>query len=520
MRRFQTITVAFTLALQAMPVSAFAEIQALPTVVKKLTPEVQLSQLDYELDWETARKLIPGLKVVQDKEVKNQIKIYGLVPADASIQSGMKFSFDYKQATKRLQVGLKVTGDVKRALEQRLSSGKACADTSADCISVSKLSTVGHVSWTGSGEDAAIHWSHHLRNTDPSLEGDLKEHDLKIQLKSDATLAQEELAKLKKEQEATLKLLNCPTCLNSKESIDKARAGLENLCGFAEQLQIDVEKITAKINDAEFKLLMDQAKKVKAEDALTLMADLRAMSSEQSDEKRQQQLARAYEQVAYSLYSSKSEDELTRASNLAEAASILEEAKGLNLNKDMQTRIKGDLERVKVEQESNELIPLAKEGLTQNIDLQERLKKIQEDYMQSCGARGSKEKCQYSSLLMTRAQEIQQMAVGEERRRYEEAMAPRNPISVGIAPQAGPFGAPSPGTRNWGAGAQGVPPMMQNFSAPISNPLSGFGMPSSMGTPAMPGLSGFGQGQAPSMMGGQTPQVNFFPSNSGFGQAR
>jgi hypothetical protein len=62
--------------------------------------------------------------------------------------------------------------------------------------------------------------------------------------------------------------------------------------------------------------------------------------------------------------------------------------------------------------------------------------------------------------------------------------------------------------------------MMQNFSAPISNPLSGFGMPSSMGTPAMPGLSGFGQGQAPSMMGGQTPQVNFFPSNSGFGQAR
>jgi hypothetical protein len=52
----------------------------------------------------------------------------------------------------------------------------------------------------------------------------------------------------------------------------------------------------------------------------------------------------------------------------------------------------------------------------------------------------------------------------------------------------------------------------------------GFGMPSAMGsglgTGSMPALSGFGQGQAPSMMGGQTPQVNFFPSNSGFGQAR
>ncbi len=570
MRRFQTITVAFALALQAMPVSAFADMKpaqkAAPKSVQELvdndpiikgilassqqpaqpaasspapvaataTPPAQTSKFSlrpFELSWEDAKRLIPGLEVVQSGE---QIKIYGLIPSNDAIKKGMSFSIKSDPASKRVRVGLEVSAWVKRELEAR-AAGNKCTEESADCQSISESGLSG-VSWSAQDQDAEVHWSHHERRTDPTLVGAVKEHDLKIRLKSKASLEKEELARIEKEQKEKIKLLNCPTCLTSETKIEEAKQALSSLTGVADQLKLDVEKITLKIEDAELKLLLEQAKKVKPEEAQALMDKLRSFDTDKDDSKRQEQLARAYEQIAHALYSSKSEDDSARAGYLSEAESILEEAKSLKLSKDMEKRIKSDLERVKVEQESNELIPLAKAGISQNTELQERLKKVQESYMRSCygirqagsmtmqsGVKMDQEgsdKCQRATLLMERAQEIHQMAVSEEVKRQQDVvMNAQNPMNAGSAAQGGPFSARPGMSRGFGPGAG----PQQGLGAPM-NAQGGFGMPSAMGsglgTGSMPALSGFGQGQAPSMMGGQTPQVNFFPSNSGFGQAR
>ncbi len=566
MRRFQSITVAFALALQAVPVSAFAQAQApaqsqrakafddainndpliksilassqQPTqaaasapapVAASATQPAQTSKLSlrpYELSWEEAKRLIPGLEVVQSGD---QIKIYGLIPSSAEIKKGMTFSIKADPASKRVRVGLEVSAGVKRELETRAASSK-CTEESADCQSISESGLSG-VSWTAQDQDAEVHWSHHERRTDPTLVGALKEHDLKIRLKSKATLEKEELARIEKEQKDKLKLLNCPTCLTSESKIEEAKQALSSLTGVADQLKLDVEKITLKIEDAELKLLLEQAKKVKPEEAQALMEKLRTFDTDKDDSKHQEQLARAYEQIAHALYSSKSEDDSVRAGYLSDAESILEEAKSLKLSKDMEKRIKSDLERVKVEQESNELIPLAKAGITQNTDLQERLTKVQEGYMRSCyGVRqaGSmtmqtgvkmdqegSEKCLRATLLMERSKEILQMAVNEEVKRQQEVFVnTQMPTTAGNAAQGGPFSV-RPGMPQGFAPSAGFP---QGMGAPMTA-QPGFGMPSSMGTRTMPGLSGFGQGQAPSMMGGQTPPTNLFPAGSGFSSA-
>lgn len=567
MRRFQTITVAFALALQAMPVSAFAGTQAPaqsqrakafddainndPTINSIISGSQQPAQASsaapastqaassskvsvrpIELSWEDAKRLIPGLEVIQSGD---QIKIYGLIPSSEEIKKGMTFSIKKDAASNKVRVGLTVTSLVMYGLDRRASSNELCSEFSSDCQSISE-SGLGGVSWPIQDLDAEVNWSHHERRTDPTLVGALKEHDLKIRLKSKATLEKEELARIEKEQKEKIKLLNCPTCLTSETKIEEAKQALSSLTGVADQLKLDVETITLKIEDAELKLLLEQAKKVKPEEAQALMDKLRSFDTDKDDSKRQEQLARAYEQIAHALYSSKSEDESARAGYLSEAESILEEAKSLKLSKDMEKRIKSDLERVKVEQESNELIPLAKAGISQNTELQERLKKVQESYMRSCYAirqagsmtlqsgvkmdQEGSEKCQRATLLMERAQEIHQMAVNEEVKRQQEVFVNAQiPMNAGSAAQGGPFSARPGMTRGFGpsAGPQ------QGLGAPMSA-QGGFGMPSAMGsglgTGSMPALSGFGQGQAPSMMGGQAPQVNFFPSNSGFGQAR
>ena len=565
MRRFQTITVAFALALQAMPVSAFADmnpakkaapksfqerVDSDPTILKAIadsqkpaqpaasspapvaataTPPAQTSKLSlrpFELSWEDAKRLIPGLEVVQsDKD----IKIYGLIPSSAEIKKGMNFSIKADPASKRVRVGLEVSAWVKRELEAR-AAGNKCTEESADCQSISESGLSG-VSWSAQDLDAEVHWSHHERRTDPTLVGAVKEHDLKIRLKSKATLEKEELARLEKEQKEKIKLLNCPTCLTSETKIEEAKQALSSLTGVADQLKLDVEKITLKIEDAELKLLLEQAKKVKPEEAQALMDKLRSFDTDKDDSKRQEQLARAYEQIAHALYSSQSEDESSRAGYLSEAESILEDAKSLKLSKDMEKRIKSDLERVKVEQESNELIPLAKAGISQNTELQERLKKVQESYMRSCyGIRqaGSmtmqtgvkmdqegSEKCLRATLLMERSKEILQMAVNEEVIRQQEVFVnAQMPTTAGNAAQGGPFSV-RPGMPQGFAPSAGFP---QGMGAPMTA-QPGFGMPSSMGTRTMPGLSGFGQGQAPSMTGGQMPPTNLFPAGSGFSSA-
>ena len=209
----------------------------------------------------------------------------------------------------------------------------------------------------------------------------------------------------------------------------------------------------------------------------------------------------------------------------------------------MEKRIRYAQERVKVEQESNELIPLAKAGISQNTELQERLKKVQEGYMSSCyGIRqvgsvtmqtgvkmdqAGSEKCQRATLLMNRAREIHQMAVNEEVKRQQEVVVnAQMPTNASNAAQGGPFSV-RPGMPQAFAPSAGFPQGMgapsAGFSQGMGAPMMaqpGFGMPSPMGPRIMPGLSGFGQGQAPSTMGGQTPPVNFFPANSGFGQGR
>ncbi len=383
------------------------------------------------------------------------------------------------------------------------------------------------MSWSIQDLDAEVHWSHHERRTDPTLVGALKEHDLKIRLKSKATLEKEELARLEKEQKDKLKLLNCPTCLTSESKIEEAKQALSSLVGVADQLKLDVEKITLKIEDAELRLLLEQAKKVKPEEAEELMAKLRTFDTDKEDAKRQEQLAKAYEQIAAALYHSKSEDESARAGYLSQAESILEEAKGLKLSKDMEKRLKKDIERVKVEQESNELIPLAKAGVTDNIELQERLKRVQEGYMSSCyGIRqaGSmtlqtgvkmdqegSEKCQRATLLMERAREIHQMAVNEEVKRQQDViMNAQNSMSAGNQVSSGPFSPKSQMPQ-----AQGFIPQ-QSVGFPM-------GAPSGMGMPTQPG---FAPAQAPSMMGRPgVPPLNFpqgpgFAGQPGFGQAR
>lgn len=554
MRRFQTITAAFALALQTMPVSAFAKVvTAAPTPnVQQLVkpqqpapaadsasapvPTSKLSLRPYELSWEEAQRLIPGLEVVQSG---NQIQIYGLIPSSVEIKKGMTFSIKPDPASKRVRVGLEVSAWVKRELEAR-AAGNKCTEESADCQSISESGLSG-VSWSAQDQDAEVHWSHHERRTDPTLVGALKEHDLKIRFKSKATLQKEELARIEKEQKQKRELLkkveDCPTCsLTSNSKVEEAKQALSSLTGVADQLKIDVEKITLKIEEAELKLLLDQAKGVKPEEAQALMDKLRTFATDTEDSKRQEQLAKAYESIAAALFWNQSEDDSVRAGHLSDAESILNEAKGLTLSKDMEKRIRYAQERVKVEQESNELIPLAKAGISQNTELQERLKKVQEGYMRSCyGIRqvGSmtmqtgvkmdqegSEKCQRATLLMNRAREIHQMAVSEEVKRQQDVvMNAQNPMNAGSAAQGGPFSARPGISRGFGPGAG----PQQGLGAPM-NAQGGFGMPSAMGsglgTGSMPALSGFGQGQAPSMMGGQTPQVNFFPSNSGFGQAR